>query len=117
MKTKNIIKFRWFIAAFLLLLAMVCKGQADSLHLQSTEAGNILTAVFGQSILGYLGFSVAIYEIIVRSFPTVANWSLLHKVMTIIDTILPNQSAQGGTFKVQDDSSDKMIIFSTKNPK
>jgi hypothetical protein len=42
-----------------------------------------------------LGIALALYEVIIRFFPTVKNYSILGWVIKLIQTILPNRSAVG----------------------
>jgi len=56
-----------------------------NMHLDYTQ---ILTALAG------------IYEVVVRVFPTVKNYSLITKVMNVVDLVVPNNIVKSGNDKL-----------------
>ena len=89
------------ISAILTLILCLCLTAAfaqDTLGKVSPGGEGITDWLKGNYVL-FLSIVYGVYEVIVRLIPTVANWSIISRVMQMIHFLIPNNKAIGGTFK------------------
>lgn len=81
-------KFLFFLFAFA-VIAFPALAQTDT---TGTGGGGFSLPA---NITLILGIALALYEVIIRFFPTVKNYSIIGWIITLIQAILPNRNASG----------------------
>ena len=85
------------ILTFVLCLALTAAFAQDTIGKVPTGGGGITDWLIGNYVL-FLSIVYGVYEVVVRLIPTVANWSIISRVMQMIHFLIPNNKVTGGTF-------------------
>jgi hypothetical protein len=84
-------KNKYAILAFLMLLSLIAGAQNTT-----PEPVSFIDKIFGD-FLQYGLFVLAIYEVVVRFFPTVKSYSLLSELIRLLQYLVPDNANVGGT--------------------
>lgn len=76
-----------------LILLCISTGMfAQSPDYAAALVGNILAEVIQSGM-----FVLALYEVVIRFFPTVKSYSLLSQIIAVIQVVVPDRNTEGGT--------------------
>lgn len=82
---------------FTLLLALVASFFVTAQTPETPVAGTSFIEIIIQNVMTYGVFVLALYELVIRYFPTVKTYSILAEIIRLLDFLIPDNNTEGGT--------------------